>query len=715
MNSKNLHEPFSSKVEMRGGRPCLIVNGEALAPVLYGLSDIPASRSWTEQAQRNIRNFTEQGVKIIQADICLCHCWKPGNQLDMAIALKELQGVVDASPNAIIFIRLHVNPPNWWMKENPDEMVVFAEGPAEDEGEVERIISRDFDRVMRVSLASEKWLADAGAITAQFCRLLANSPHGGRVAAIQPACGAYGEWHYWGGGHEPDFSKPMLARFRKALRAKYGSDEKLREAWGDPSESLALAELASVEQRDEGADGPFRDPIAGRRAIDSVKCLQNSVADAIIHFGKTIKESWPRPIITGTFYGYYFWCGPSLCGHFEAERILASPWIDYLSGPHSYHERNRELGGTGHARGLLESARLHGKLWLTEMDERPEGLTEDQPGGDPARHPESIAKMRRNVLDPLLGGMGFWYYDHRVVPNGSLYHKNGWWDHPTLLEEVRKEKALYDVFSKRPFAPAADVALIYDTESYYHIVLKEGPNRICKAAVDNLLADVGHSGAAYDCVYLFDIERVDWSRYKCVVFANAWHLPAKQREFIKNSIAKDGRHLVWLYAPGYSDDEKLDVKLLEETTGVKAKRCDAFLETVVSGGGLPEARGRLQEEQRPLFAPDDPEAEALGHFANSKIVSAARKRLNGSVAWHFSIPPESPAFWRELFRQAGAHVYNEANDAFNAGGGLLSLHTREGGSKKILLRSGKRVEFATPPGSTTVLDAESGEVLLGAP
>jgi hypothetical protein len=83
-------------------------------------------------------------------------------------------------------------------------------------------------------------------------------------------------------------------RFRRFLKAKYGSDEALRAAWGRPSASIETAEIAGLEERYAAADPPFRDPKAGRAAIDALKCHQGSVADAIIRFCEIAKLNWPR-------------------------------------------------------------------------------------------------------------------------------------------------------------------------------------------------------------------------------------------------------------------------------------------------------------------------------------------------------------------------------------------------------------------------------------
>jgi hypothetical protein len=129
-----VQEAFYGEVTMKDGRPRLYINGKEKAPLMFALSDITPSRAWTAQAQRNIKNFADQGIDIVQVDTCLYLGWEKGKKLDIGFALKELDGAISISPEAKIMIRLHVNAPYWWMQENPEELTVYAEADAKDDG-----------------------------------------------------------------------------------------------------------------------------------------------------------------------------------------------------------------------------------------------------------------------------------------------------------------------------------------------------------------------------------------------------------------------------------------------------------------------------------------------------------------------------------------------------------------------------------------------------
>ena len=80
-------------------------------------------------------------------------------------------------------------------------------------------------------------------------------------------------------------------------------------------------------------------------------------------------------------------------GHLELHRVLRSPFIDYLSGPQAYEPEALKLGDPYRSRSLTASIRLHGKLWLDEMD----AFCRQQP----AYHgelPENFAKFSTDSL-----------------------------------------------------------------------------------------------------------------------------------------------------------------------------------------------------------------------------------------------------------------------------------------------------------------------------
>lgn len=76
--------PYCAEVKNGNGRPCLYVNGKEMQPIVYGMSDIAAWRTWLPEPQKNIKFFAQEGVKIVLIDSELRHTWKQDGSVDIS-------------------------------------------------------------------------------------------------------------------------------------------------------------------------------------------------------------------------------------------------------------------------------------------------------------------------------------------------------------------------------------------------------------------------------------------------------------------------------------------------------------------------------------------------------------------------------------------------------------------------------------------------------
>lgn len=678
---------FASETRHTDGSVGLYIDGKKTPPLFFGLSDIPGSATNTYYAWKNIRNFAAQGIHLVSIDTELRDCWFKQSPYEWEAMQEEIAAAQIADPDCGVLIRLHLNPPYWWMRDHPEETVLYEGVPGIDDGESFRLIRDDHNRHLRVSLASERWLAEAGERLRQFCENVWDSPEGRAVVGIQVACGKNGEWHQWG----CDTSAPMERRFRRLLREKYGTDEALRRAWNDPDVTIEAAPFCPSDSQPRD-DGTFRDPAKSMRILDAQTCIQITVPEAILHFCRIIKESWGRPVLTGAFYGYYYGTSGAIGGHLMPEMLYAHPeLIDFLCGPCPYGD-NRKPEYIPMQRGLLESNRLRGMLWLTENDQRPAGVA-DFPGGDPSRINETIAMLRRTVLMPLTAGQGLWFYDHREVirdPSikprdpycSSIFRKTGWWDNEASLAEIGMLRRIAEEYCLRPYKGAADVLIVNQPAGSF---LRP------RAFKDEMALQTALSknGVAYDCIYLNELEKAEMERYRLIIFADTWLLDAAAREMIRTRTK--GKQVVWLYAPGYTNGGALSEAHIADITGISVKRI------------APESLGADEKPLNPCFAVADAEAEPLA-FYGSGSCAAARK----GDQWYYASLSVTPEQASQFIDAAGAHRYTDSGEPVLAGAGLVAMHTCTGGERTVTLRNGKVLQLTLAPQTTVILDAETG-------
>lgn len=718
---------LSGEVRMHLGRPTIFLDGSPTVPFFYALTDVPGGRwSWEDVPAHNVRQFaTRVGARLFQFDLSLEHVWREDGTLDLALARQQIAGATAARSDAAVMLRLHVRPPRWWMKRHPEEGVAYLDADAKPDFDAgwNRYIEDDLRSPARTSLGSRRWLDEVGPVVERFLRELAATPEGDALMGVQVAGGVFGEWHEWGfNEHESDSGPAMTARFRAFLRELYRSDDALRAAWHRDDVSLDTAAVPDLAQRAQRGDGYFRIPASpDRPAMDYYRCQHDAVADAILHFARIVKRTWPRPIVTGAFYGYFHACfgRDQAGGHLSPHRLLASRDMDFLCAPSAYYPDAFEVGDVYRSRGLIEACRLHGKLFLDEMDQVvPLKAYFDKDYEASLR--ESIAKARRNTLWGLTRGSGLWFYDFgpsgfaqgaqadRVKALGVV----GWWDDPTLLDDLRRVRDLFErVVTTREFDSAADVLVVGDTDSYLHTPsLKAEPDAISHALVNWGPLGLHRAGVVFDSIYLADLPLVDLARYRAVVFLNTYRMTGEQRRFVREGVAKDGRHLVWCFAPAYTDGERNSDDFVREATGLDLRRVAIDGRAEIACGEL--RYGVVNHAVSPLYAVHDPDAEVFATYTTNAEPAGATLRRPDHTTHYIALPSWDASLYRSLIARTPAHRYTDADDVVYAGSGIVVLHTKTGGSRTLRLRGGQVVRLDLPEGpATAVIDATSGDRL----
>jgi len=628
-------KPVNAAIRPWRGKPTLFIRDEPTYACFYALTDCLGGRfSFEEGPRQSIKQFVDAGFKLFQLDLFLADCWPKPGPLSADLARRQIRGILDVCPEGVVVLRWHLNVPEWWKKQFPDELTRYANGDLENPERTVpvRYIQDDLRRTPRASLASEKWMQMAREKTAELLKQLAKTPEAKALAGVHVACGVYGEWHYWGFmRNEPDVSRPMQDRFdeyRKKL-------------------NKSLEKVPTTEQRKALDDGVFRDPVKREGVIDYYRCQQELVANRIIDLCAVVKKNWPAPILTGTFYGYFFsmFDRQATGGHLELHKILQSPHVDYLSAPQAYGTLYRDLGGSGITRALIETIRHNGKLFFDEMDQTPswKWLNNVDTAYQLTDLDADYALIRRNVLESFTRGAGLWYYDF------GPGNQTGWWADTRLMADIKKLKEILERYHQRDYAPAGDVLFVFDTEVFYYTGSIQGTDPITDPlAVNRTMGEAWRSGAAIETMHLKDLETLDLSRFKVVVFANTWLMTAAQRKFVREKVRGANRRIVFQGFPAYTDGKTLNAEFTREVTG-----------------GEPVAT-----------------------------------------------PPIPMQEWRRIFQSAGAHLYLDEGEIIHAGGGLILIHTKDGGKRRLTLRSGKSIDLALPPKSSWLFDAITGERLL---
>lgn len=713
----------TAQVKLHNGTPTLFLDGQpAFAGYLWASGPESESYPMAEVA----RAYARAGIHLHAFDVGTggpAPEWRgPGDgrrdHFDFSTVAARLGRILDVDPDARFHLRVHLEmggeQGRWWRELYPAEC------------ELDSISRRSTQ-----SFASTVWRAQANAFLRAYIAHLQATGLADYVIAYQTGAGHTGEWvkgdtSMW--DYCGDYSAPMQQHFRAWLRQTYHDDaDTLRTTWANDSVTFENAAVPPAAAQLTTTHQSFRDPRREQAVIDYYRCLADLCSDLIIDFNRTVKEATHGQALAGAFYGYllelawnagFFSEGEDSLygttqrsGHLGLAKVLRSPHVDFLVSPYSYGFRG--IGGTGCAMPPTESLRLHGKLYIFEEDTRTCLAPRDAGFGRAATLADSRAILQRNCAEVLTRGLGIWWLGHssHIDPVQE----------PAFAPLLAQFRALGDFALRLDRAPAAEIAVLVDDESFYYEALTNDLD--LPLIFQQRLWGLPRLGAPSDYYLLQDFIEGRLPPYKLYVFLNAFRLDAARRAALQRELQRDGRVALWIYAPGYIADAP-DVAAMTALTGIgfdKGKHVWGPLLHLVDfthpiTAGLPQdlfwgTNSRLG----PVFHVEDADATVLGNVVYSQGRCEPGFVVKTFPAWTsiYSAAPNIPApVLRGIARFAGVHLYSEAGDVLCASRQLLGLHTLAGGPRALALPQPVEVIYDLFAEKTVARDTQHFDVTL---
>ncbi|MHB8963778.1 MAG: beta-galactosidase [Saccharofermentanales bacterium] len=445
---------IEARVRTVGGLPRLFIDGQAVAPVmfsaLYGYGEGEAIQSQIRKAGNNQTDIVRIVISImgsIAEDM--------GKYVDSAIDM-----VLANNPDAMILL-------TYGVYDNPSRL----KG-----GSAEFDAFKDQYGTMHTfsSLTSRAWLQQYKESTQALVEYVISNPkYADKVIGYQPAAGSAGEWFgpmYFEG--LADCSESNNARFREFLAEKYKNISALRSAWGDGSLDF---DTITVPVNIPGSGlGEIRNPLdytiiitpENQKYTDYEDHYSAVLADAIAQICEVIKETSDGRSIAMSYFGYHSEVRTPFSGSFGLYKLLDCEYIDALSAPVSYNDRNS--GGIGAFMSPVNSIHHAGKLWFDECDYRTPNRTSDGffPGGtqesvsfmpEIATIEDASGVLKRQAGKAMVFGSGYWWLD-------LIYR--GWFDYDEFWEENNELQKLYIDYMKYKTGEAPAVAIVYDERAF---------------------------------------------------------------------------------------------------------------------------------------------------------------------------------------------------------------------------------------------------------
>ena len=709
--------PLRSEVRRNKGLPALFVNGS-----------LTSSLTFFARNAKDAQPFLNAGFTIV--DFGVPFGWVGPEQYDFTGTDAVMEEFLKTNPKLLALPRFNITPGDWWCRAFPREVAARPDGtPAVSHHQGPQ-------PQCHPSFASDKYRQLArGALRAFLTHL--ESKYGDRIVGYFPGNGVYGEWLSWNsyweiepGAPPPgkfgfeDYSQPAQAAFRRWLKQKYAARvDDLRRAWGDPAVTFAAAAVPSEETRKRPTHGIFFDPAVSRQAPDYFEFFNDLVSDVLLEQCRSTKEFVARRKIAGVFYGYLWtnkqYLSMNHSGHLGFHKVLKSPDVDFIAGPHDYN--NRGVGGGNTAQTLTDSIALHGKLYFNEVDTETHLQRRQWRWGDSLRNPRNFQETRglllRDFAYAFTKGFGMWYMDLL----GGTYND------PEITEFLSQVRALDQKYLDAAKLSAPDIAVIVDADSLRSVPTGEPFLSALLPAQKQF--ELNYIGAPYDAYLLPDLEDPAMRDYKLYIFLNAFAVSPAERNAIHARLKRNHATALWVYAPGYIS-ETLSVANMQALTGIRvadeASPGELRVEitshdhpytkalpprfaygTDVNVAGIrryfdhrvylkdpsdPALRRNLPGFRiSPRFYGADAAATVLGRLAGLDRPGLLVKAQSGWTSVYSSAPILPAALLRNIARAAGCHVYSDAGDVIYANRDFLAVYAPAGGERKIHLPRSARV------------------------
>ncbi len=478
-----------SEIKDCGGVPTLYINGEPHAAVAY--------MTYLEKFNE-YDDFAAAGYKFFSVPVLFSGRWisitdgltpfKKGifdvkGSPDYTLFDQAIEKILDACPDAYIIPRVNISMPEWWEKENPDELNIKDGVPC------------------RESFYSQKWRQDASELLRQFTQYTNSSKYASHIVGYQIAGGNTEEWfHFDMNGGYGECAKPAF----KAFLEEYYPE----------TEYKGLPDLSLLNKN----TNYFNDEYLSRY----IEFANFKIAESISYFAEIVKEETGNNVVVGTFYGYTLEVSNSLQGNHALNYILKDKNIDFICSPNSYiGTRSPDLDWTEMY--PADSIRLHGKMCFQECDIRThltKVLSEKDPSTDPyglleapVWHPraskfQAINEIRKSFARQLIKNNALWWFDMW----------GGWYADEDIMDEMATYKSIYEQSIKDDNrGSVSEVAVFVDESAYKYMT---------DCSLRNIFhtqrSELGLMGIPYDIYDVYDFEEV-YSKYKAVILLS----PAK--------------------------------------------------------------------------------------------------------------------------------------------------------------------------------------------
>jgi len=627
--------------------------------------------------------------------------WIGEDRYDFSDVQPSLEAALQRDPGAVVMLEVPISPRyREWGDLHPE--AIWRDHDGEKIAGLKKTIralqtlDNGKDAFWAHSYAASQYRESAARALEALVAHLKSFSTGKAVAGINFHCGTDNQWFPHVNYVGFDYSTGAQKDFRERLRKRYGGDvARLRAAWANPEVDFETATLAPFAMRNR-ASVSFLDPERGadRWILDSNRDNDDGATETAKFLGAAVKKAFGRNVFINLY-------APDIAQGYSGRggkaAALEGPGVDgFVSVPE--YGLWRQAGRTGTFASAFGSLALHGKIFLSELDYRTHTCWISADAfdylyyyhGGVQSEAEFAGQARRDLGALLAGGQGAWF----LAMNRHLFST------PAYRGVVAELARAARLAAEKPMpADRAQMAVYIDEDTRHATSYPYGPG------LNNLSIGVGklplfRSGVSWDLYYLSDLDHPARPAYKVHYFAAAPTLPARQIEYVRKNLQKDGNILVFCNAAAAVSDAGRFEENIQALTGMRI-RMDRAAVDVYRVRPVPcddpIAKGLrdnvLTEMKQPLVWVEDPQAIRFGEIPGTGKAGWAIRRFPGWTSVYLALPGSiTPELLRNLIREAGLEPLGPVGDVCSGGNGFLSLHALSDGEKALSWKGACDVE-----------------------
>lgn len=709
-----------SEVKDYRGVPTWYIDGKPIVDSMYTFRGKPGQAAHGVRYHRRVIETGRFPLYVIGEHVNADEVGPESLAEFLEIVDHQVRLVMSSCPDARFLVWYQQYPTRAFAREYPDEL-----------GRVEDTDQGFEKKIPGYSYGSEIWSKFCERSVKRFFEEIGKRPYADRIVGFMPGFGNFGENNY---GHidgkyylsPHDFSPAMSNFFRKWLLREYGGDVAAFDAaWGRTGFDFAHAQVPAMLQRSPTRAGAFLDIAVQRQTVDYARCESYALLWRVDRQCRAAKEATDGRVFTASELGYLW----GRHYHREMMPILNSPWLDAFGPAPGY--LNRGPGDDIPAFAPVASLKAHNKVYLFQADVR--------------THVEPGAAMRSGETESAAESVGVLYREMgKYMTDGEIpYHWTfgKWYNDLAIYAAARNYERLMRLSGRFPRQSVAEVAEVLDPLSLSAGIQYRYGTEMATAGrfFDyNRRLEWLRLGAPRDLWLLDDLLTSDkLAQYKVVILHGVCALTTEQRRLIRERLCRDGRTVIWMYAPpvfaadgtkiawslengkdaGFAFEEKrgdftLLIKSGEKTFG--------WSQTGIYGGlGVPanykNPKPHYAVRFQSRFSPQPTDGvKVFGRYADDGSPAAAMRETKDcrEVFWG-SVMMEREVLAR-LAAHAGVHLYVDRPAVVYANGNFGCVHVKEPGPVKVSLPRTAEVVVDLVTEKTIAENASSFDVDLAA-